>query len=448
MTAVKPPTDPFLRPSSAPPFSSPAARECCADYETAARLTRRRFLQGMAAATGAGVATTVFGDAFRQTAYAATTGGNVLVVISLRGGIDGLGVVVPHGDPAYYTARPTIAVPRESLLAQDAMFGLHPALKPLEWLFTAGELAAVHAVGLPAPNRSHFAAMEEVEDADPGSVARRGWVNRMIGLDAGTEPSEAIHLTSSIVPTMMSGPAPTLAASRMDQIALVGAEEPGDWSDRRRTQLDMMWASGSDPLHQAYRSAARTVDLVAPVAATDYVPTEGVTYPRTWPARDLSDALQDTAQLIKADIGTEVVSLDFGSWDMHSDYGTLQWGDMQSMLAGLAGALDAFMRDLGPLRSRVTVVTISEFGRRTRENGNRGLDHGWGNMMLLAGGGVRGGYHGTWPGLGTGGEVDADLRVTTDYRDVLGEVVARRFPERSVAEVFPGISHAPIGVMS
>ncbi len=425
--------------------TTPRTAECCAEFAQATRVSRRRLLQGMAAAGVAGMATSVFGDAFRQTAFAQAPGGNVLVVLSLRGGIDGLGVVVPHGDPGYYAARPTIAVPRESLIAQDAMFGLHPALKPLEWMWTAGELAAVHAVGLPVPNRSHFSAMEEVEDADPGSATRRGWVNRMIGLTGSADPTAGIHLSSSVQPTMLAGPTPTMAADRLSNVSLVGAEKPDAWSNRRRRSLDRMWR-GDKALGPAYRSATRTVDRVAPFARTTYQPA--VTYPTAWPATDLSEALRDTAQLIKADIGTEVVSIDYGSWDLHSDYGTLEWGEMQSLTAAFAGVVDAFMRDLGPLRSRVTVVTISEFGRRTRENGNRGLDHGWGNMMLVAGGGVRGGrYYGTWPGLGSGNEADADLRVTTDYRDVLGEIVARRFPDRSVASVFPGVAYAPTGVM-
>ena len=418
---------------------------CCTDFARAAAVSRRRFLQGMAASGALGATTAVFGDAFRQTAFAATTGGNVLVVISLRGGIDGLGVVVPHADPAYYAARPTIGVPAASLLAADATFGLHPSMRPLEWAFTSGELAAVHAVGLPVPNRSHFSAMEQVEDADPGSAGRRGWVNRMIGLDGRSEPSEAVHLSGSVLPTMLSGPAPAVAADSLDRISLVGAEPDDAQAGRRRSSLNRMWR-GDTALHRAYRSAARTVDQVAAVAGREYAPE--VTYPDAWPATDLAAALRDTAALVKADIGTEVVSIDYGSWDMHSGYGTLAGGDMTRMLAGFAGALDAFLRDLGPLRSRVTVVTISEFGRRVRENGNRGLDHGWGNVMLLAGAGVRGGrYHGRWPGLGSGADPDGDLQVTTDYRDVLGEVVAHRFPDQSVGEVFPGRAYRPIGVM-
>src|SRR5919112_1695495 len=423
--------------------------DCCREYENASRLSRRRFLKGMAATSAAAVSTTMFGDALRQTSFGATTGGNVMVVISLRGGIDGLGMVVPHGDPSYYTARPTIAVPRESLVAQDAMFGLHPKMKPLEWLFTGGELAAVHAVGLPVPNRSHFAAMEEIEDADPASSERRGWINRMIGLNTTEDPNEALYLGSSIVPTSMSGSSPVLGTAGLDQLELVGTENNDIWAARRRDQLSQMWAGGGTSLlHGGYPSAVRTNDLMSPVASTPYVPD--VVYPHSWPATDLSDALQDTARLIKADVGTEAVAIDFGTWDMHSNYGSLISGDMQAMTGGFAAVLDAFMRDLGPdLRQRVTVVTISEFSRRIKENGNKGLDHGWGNMMLVAGGGVKGGtYYGQWPGLGDGKQVDDDLQVTTDYRNVLGEIVASRFPDRSIGSVFPGLSYSPLGLMS
>jgi uncharacterized protein (DUF1501 family) len=429
--------------------SSNSAMDCCREYENASQLSRRRFLKGMAATSAAAVSTTMFGDALRQTSFGATTGGNVLVVISLRGGIDGLGMVVPHGDPAYYTARPSIAVPRESLVAQDAMFGLHPKMKPLEWLFTSGELAAVHAVGLPVPNRSHFAAMEEIEDADPTSAERRGWVNRMIGLNATADPAEAIYLGPSTVPTALVGSAPTLGTSSVEQLFLVGAENADTWATRRHDQLNQMWAGNNGvPLYEGYRSAMRTADKMSSVISTTYTPD--VVYPYSWPATDLSDALKDTARLIKADLGTEAVSIDFGTWDMHSNYGSAIQGDMQAMTGGFAAVLDAFMRDLGPdLRQRVTVVTISEFGRRIKENGNKGLDHGWGNMMLVAGGGVKGGkYYGQWPGLGDGKQVDDDLQVTTDYRNVLGEIVTSRFPDRSVAGVFPGLTYSPLGLMS
>lgn len=420
---------------------------CCEEYERAAGLSRRQFLGGVAAAGAGVVATQMFGDALRQASFGATRGGNVVVVVSFRGGIDGMGMVVPHGDPAYYRARPRIAVPADRLVARDPMFGLHPNMKPLQWLFDRGELAAVHAVGMEQPNRSHFLAMEEIEDADPTSSVRRGWVNRMVGLDRGSSPTEAVQLGTSITPTALVGRAPTLAASALDKIALAGATN--GWGGRRRRQLQTTWGHASGPLGEAGRSALATVDRLSGVAGDPYRPRKGVTYPDAWPATDLCAALKDTAHLVKADVGTEVVAIDYGSWDMHSDYGTTEWGEMGKMVAGFAGALDAFLRDLGPLRSRVTVVTISEFGRRVAENGNQGLDHGWGNMMLLAGGGVRGGrYYGRWPGLGAGKLVDGDLAVTTDYRNVLGEVVSARFPGRKVTEVFPGLTYRPLGVMA
>jgi len=424
------------------------ANNCCDEFDRAAGLSRRRFLQGMAAAGTGAVATTVFGDALRQTAFGATNG-NVLVVISLRGGIDGLGLVVPHGDPAYYAARPTIALPRESLIARDNDFGLHPEMKPLEWLWQSGEMAAVHAVGMAQPNRSHFLAMEEIEDADPASDQRRGWVNRMIGLGSGGSPTEAVHFSSSIMPTILTGPSPTLATGRLSEVELAGTDSRNrDWNRRRNLQLSTVWGSARGPLGAAGRSALTTVQGLGRLPDTAYRPDNGVSYPRQWPAVDLSEALMDTAQLIRADLGTEVVSIDYGSWDMHSDYGTTEYGEMQNMVGGFASALSAFMRDLGSLRSRVTVVTISEFGRRVAENGNRGLDHGWGNMMLLAGGGVKGGqYYGTWPGLGSTKLVDGDLKVTTDYRNVLGEVITRRF-DRSITNVFPGLSYERPGIMA
>lgn len=418
----------------------------CAEYDRAANLSRRRFLQGVAASGAGAVATTMFGDALRQTAFGATSGGNVLVVISLRGGIDGLGMLVPHGDPGYYAARPRIGVARGGLVAQDAMFGLHPAMKPLEWLYNSGELAGVHAVGLERPNRSHFLAMEEIEDADPGSSERRGWVNRMIGLNGVSQATEAVHVNGTVVPTMLAGPAPTLSATKLEGFKLPGATRP--WADNRRAELDTVWSQASGPLGVAGRAALNVAARLGPIADQTYRPQNGVSYPGGWPSKPLADALKDTAQLIRSDVGAEIISVDYGSWDMHSEYGNEGGGQMQAMVAGFAQSVNAFLRDLGPLRSRVTVVTISEFGRRVKENGNRGLDHGWGNMMLLMGGGVRGGrYYGRWPGLQATALEDGDLKVTTDYRNVLGEVITRRFPNRSISKVFPGLTYRPLGVM-
>jgi len=421
--------------------------DCCEEYERTAGLSRRAFLGAVAATGTATVSTSLFGEAVLQASYGAAPGGNVLVVLSFRGGIDGLGVVVPHGDPAYAAARPTLKVPTASLIAQDAMFGLHPELAPLKWAWDIGELGVVNAVGLAVPNRSHFMATELVADADPTSSVRRGWVNRMVGLNAAPVPIDAVSLGSSIPPAMVEGPSPSVAAQNLAGISLAGSEGRDDWAARRTRSLRTMWAGTTGPLGAGFNAAYATVGKLAPVGAGTYTPA--VPYPMQWPSTSPSSALLDAARLIKADIGTQVITVDFGGWDMHSNYGTLDWGRMQTQLGGFAASLSAFLQDLGPLRSRVTVATISEFGRRLEENGNRGLDHGWGNMMLLAGAEVKGGkYHGTWPGLLHGNQRDDDLKVTTDYRQVLGEIVSKRFPDKTVSKVFPGLVYNPIGVLT
>jgi uncharacterized protein (DUF1501 family) len=417
----------------------------CAEFEAASRLSRRGFLQGLAAGTGTVVAAQLFGDALMEASFGAT-GGNVLVVVSFRGGIDGLGVVVPHGDPDYYRARPSLAVAKTSVLAGDAMFGLHPQMAPLLPLWDAKKMAAVHAVGLEVPNRSHFKAIELVEDSHPGSTERRGWVNRMIGTGGIVGPTEAVHLSSPLTPTLLPGPAPTLATDSFGSLQLSGLS--GSLAARRYAAKSKTWANNPSPLGQAAHSAIEISKGFATTMSKAYRPANGAVYPTEWPANDLSEALRDAAHLIKADVGTSVISIDFGSWDMHADYGNQSGGQMQAMVRAFASSVAAFFTDLGPIGDRVTLATISEFGRRVAQNGNKGLDHGWGNMMLVMGGGVRGGqYYGTWPGLADGSLVAGDLQVTTDYRNVLGEIVAKRFPDRPLAEVFPGLSPQPLGLM-
>jgi uncharacterized protein (DUF1501 family) len=417
--------------------------DCCETYEKTARMHRRTFLR--AATVGGALSTTMFGQAVRQASFGAEIDNNVLVVLSLRGGIDGLGVVVPHGDPAYYAARPKLALPKAPLLAKDAMFGLNPQMAPLLPLWNAGMFAAVQAVGMDQPNRSHFAAMELIEDADPGSAQRVGWVNRMIGLNSGQEATEAVHINSTMTPGLLFGPEATLSTRGLSALKIAGTNTH---TEARYRQLTTTWSQSPGPLGDAARSALQISRGYAETLEAPYTPANGAQYPAEYPAHDLADALCDTAHLIKTNVGTEVVSIDFGGWDMHANYGSNGEGEMHQMVGGLARSLAAFMTDLGPLKQKVTLVTISEFGRRVGENGNRGLDHGWGNMMLLMGGGVKGGqYYGNWPWLGANKLVDGDLKVTTDYRQVLGEVLTRRF-NRSIAAVFPALDYTPLGVMN
>jgi uncharacterized protein (DUF1501 family) len=402
---------------------------CCPEY---AALSRRGLLAGAAALAGA---TTVIGSSVVRASAATTPARAVLVVLSLRGAADGLSLVVPHGDPVYARARPTIAVPPATLLAKDGFFGLHPRLQPLMPLWNAGQLAAVHATGLPVANRSHFAAMEEIEDSDPGSAKRVGWLNRLIGVDGNDSPLQAFNLAEGVPPASLYGPEPTVSAGSVDAMTIPGDDE-WDPEGRRVRSLHRLWDRSGSPMGRAMRSTFRAVADFEPVRNTAPGPRNGAQYP----ASDLGRALREVARIVRGDVGVEVVTVDQGDWDHHTGLGTLEWGRMQRNTADLGAAIAAFFQDLGDLagpdRRNVTLVTISEFGRRVKENANQGLDHGWGNVMFLAGAGVNGGkYYGSWPGLEDQG--DADLRVTTDYRSVLAEIVDKRFGV-SAGSVFPG----------
>ncbi len=417
------------------------ARDCCRDFARVSA-SRRSLLKGALMAGGTMAVTQMFGDAMMQATFAGTKGGNTLVVLSLRGGIDGLGVVVPHGDPGYYSARPNTSVPKASLLGADAMFGLHPNMSTLQSLWDSGELAAVQAVGLAVPNRSHFSAIEAVEDADPGSSARTGWINRMIGLGQGAGTLDGVQLGMNFPTSAMIGPRQLLATTDLDGLQISGTD--GTNATRRYASLASAWNGATGSMASG---AAEAVSISKGAGATlSTMADSSVAYPTQWYATPFAEPLESAAKLIKADLGTDVIAIDAGSWDLHTGYGNVGSGNMQQNISGLATSLAAFFSDLGSRRSSVTVVTISEFGRRVAENGSRGFDHGWGNMMLVAGAGVKGGqYYGTWTPLQTG--VDADLTVTTDYRNVLGEIVSRRFPDRSVSSLFPGLSYDPIGFM-
>lgn len=406
---------------------------CCAEY---AALSRRSVLGGALALAGT---TSVFGSAVLTASPAqAVAADGVLVVLSLRGAADGLSLVVPHGDPVYYQARPRIAVPKASLLAADGFFGLHPSLAPLMPLWNAGSMAAIHATGMATANRSHFAAMEVVEDAAPGSTERVGWLNRLVGTTTGESALQGFGVTGGVLPTSLVGPHPAMSGSEVSTVQFAGNDQY-DIKGGRMRSLHTLWDAETSPLGTGMRSAFSAVDSFAPVRATSDARA-------TYPFGDLGTALSTAARLVRGEVGVQVITVDHGDWDMHADVGTPQWGRMRSNTEVLARGIAAFFADLGPMADTVTLVTISEFGRRVVENANYGVDHGHGNVMLAFGAGVKGGYYGQWPRLTNA--ADADLGVTTDYRDVLADVVSARF-DTSIATVFPGLTRsASLGFMS
>jgi uncharacterized protein (DUF1501 family) len=427
-----------MDPMIARPPATQLADVCCPEF---AAMNRRSVLRSALALGGA---TFMVGSAtVSASASSPSSASAVLVVLSLRGGADGLSLVVPYGDPGYYQARPTIAVPQGQLLATDGFFGLHPKLAPLTDMWNAGGLAAIHATGLTVANRSHFSAMEEVEDANPGSSARIGWLNRLVGTDSDGSPLQGVGIVNGTPPTELSGPVPLMTVGSLDD-ATIAADDQWDTdpAGKRRRSLHTLWDHDRSPMGTAVRSTLQaTHDLGPAIAQADHSADYGGSY--------LGNALAAAARIIRGDVGTEVITVDQGDWDMHVDLGDLNNGQMLGNAHDLATSLAAFFGDLGDQAGKVTLVTISEFGRRVLENGNRGLDHGWGNVMFVAGAGVKGGSYYVnqqqgWKPLSD--DLESDLHVTTDYRNVLAEIVTARFGS-PVSAVFPGLTPETLGFM-
>lgn len=413
---------------------------CCEENK---KLSRRGVLGRGLAAGAAGALAGLVGEglstrlAFAAGAYT----GDTLVVLSLRGGFDGLSAIAPIGDADYYRARPTIALPKSQAIAGDSMFGLHPGLAPLLPMWQNGSLAAVHAVGQPNPTRSHFAAMEEMERAAAGTSVRSGWLDRMLGMTGATGPLAGVSLGNAMPARMLGGSFADVSLTSVDGFTLAGesAKRP------MAASLRQMYGSAPGVLAAPALAASSALTAVAGVGATAYSPANGADYPAT----PLGDALRDVARLIKAKAGLAAAAVDSGDWDMHEGLGTAVKGQrMYDNLLEMSTALAAFAADLGPAgMANVTLVTVSEFGRRVAENASRGVDHGHGNAMLLMGGGVRGGtVYGNWPGLSAGALVAGDLAATTDYRAVIGEILQKRCGLGSTSEVFPGVTPASFGL--
>ncbi|HRF60750.1 MAG TPA: DUF1501 domain-containing protein [Fimbriimonadaceae bacterium] len=378
--------------------------------------------------------------------------GDILVVVFLRGGMDGLNAIVPFGDSAYYGLRPGLGIGgpdsrsrpvSERALDLDGYFGLHPALGPLLPYFKDDQLAIVHAVGSQDRTRSHFEAMNTMErglDSQSGGTAS-GWLARhLMAMPPRTgSPMRAVAL-GSIMPDSLRGGTGAIAIQSLDEFRLEANGRSPEVVERALAEL---YRTGSDPMTAAGRDTLKVLDAMRKLSPGSYR-SEGAPYPNS----DLGAGLRQVAMLIKADLGLEVAALDKGGWDTHVAQGTTS-GWLASLLEDVASSLHAFASDIGPTMKRVTVVVQTEFGRRAYENSALGTDHGRASCLFVLGGGTRGGrVYGDWPGLADEKLEEGDLRVTTDYRQILAEVLEKRLHNAATERVFPGLSAQPLGIVA
>src|SRR5208337_2121454 len=376
----------------------------------------------------------------RAVAATPTAGKKQLVVLFQRGAADGLNIVVPFGEQNYYRLRPTIAIPQpkrggtDAAIDLDGFFGLHPSLAPLEPLFHQNQLAIVHAAGSPDPTRSHFDAQDFMESGTPGLKATDdGWLNRALhDLAPDKSAFRAIALGPSL-PRILSGKEPAVAVNNVNDFS-VGGKNPN--AAPMSNTFEAMYDHSLDTV--LHGTGQETFDAVKMLKAADpahYTPAANANYPKG----RFGDSLTQLAQLIKANLGVQVAFADIGGWDHHVNEGSTQ-GQIANVLGDFSQSIAAFWTDLGDLGEDTVVVTMSEFGRTARENGNRGTDHGHANVMFVLGGPVKGGkVYGRWPGLDQSQLYEGrDLALTTDFRLVLGEVVSQYLGNKDLKTVFPG----------
>lgn len=399
-------------------------------------LTRRNFLGG-AAACGGAIALSP------RLAFAAPgTGTHTLVVVSLRGGMDGLSAVVPV-EAGYFDRRPTIAVPEAQLLDLDGRFGLHPVLAPLHERWNEGTMAVVHGAGTPTGSRSHFEETDLMEHGVGrlGADETSGWLGRHLSTRPG-DASTGLSGTaiSSTLPRSLAGFPAAVAVGNIGAFAVRGVP----WRDRDRVHraLGELAGSGSDLVAGQAEATLGTIDLLRDTAPGDIPTANGAVYPDHHWGRQL----RQVAQLIRADLGLEVATVDFGGWDTHGDMGTWDAGLMRTRLGDMGSAIAAFLTDVDDLDGRVTVVVVSEFGRRVAENDSRGLDHGRGGLQMLFGDRIAGGVHGDWLGLDDEVLDRGDVPTITDYRATLAEITTEVLGNPAIDTVFPGYSPTSLGV--
>ncbi|MGC1463095.1 MAG: DUF1501 domain-containing protein [Terracidiphilus sp.] len=369
--------------------------------------------------------------------------GRRLVVIFQRGAADGLNIVVPYREKNYYAMRPSIAIPQNQVLDLDGFFGLHPSLAAFKPLYDQGQLAIVHAAGSPDMSRSHFDAQDYMESGTPGVKSTQdGWLNRALQAEdlRRREQHTAFRALAlgSEVPLTLAGKIPTIALNNLNSFA-VGGRGPNP-SPAASAFEAMYGDSGDHIFHAAGDETFEAVKMLRTANPAQYTPGPGVEYPNS----DFGNNMRQIAQLLKANLGVEAAFTDVSGWDTHHDQGGVN-GQLSNRLRDFSSSIAAFWRDLGDSAENVTLVTMSEFGRTARENGTGGTDHGHANAMFILGGNVKGGkVYGRWPGLDNDQLNEGrDLVLTTDFRNVLGEVVSETLGATNMETVFPGAALSP-----
>lgn len=368
----------------------------------------------------------------------------ILITIFQRGAVDGLNVIVPHGESEYYNLRRTIAIAKpneiDGAINLDGFFGLHPALKPLEKFWQSKQLAVIQAAGSPDNTRSHFDAQDYMESATPGVKSTRdGWLNRVLQTekDDKASPFRAVAMTQQI-PRSLIGRAPTIAMTNLSDFAINAGVYTGAVQGGFEGIYQQTAQQGS--LGETGKETFEAVNFLKKVNPAQYKPENGAQYPNS----QLGRSLFQIAQLVKAGVGLEVAFAEIGGWDTHSNEGGSR-GQLANNLRDFGQSIAALATDLGKRMDEVVILTMSEFGRTARENGTRGTDHGHANAMFVLGNSVQGGkVYGDWKGLSNDKLYEGrDLDLTTDFRDVFGEIAFKHLGNANLDKIFPNYSPSP-----
>lgn len=397
-------------------------------------MNRRKFLQRASLLAAAGLVP-IGMQGWAARGLTQTNSRKRLIVIFLRGGIDGLNVVVPHQDPNYYEVRPRIAIPQpgqqEGVLDLEGRFGLHPALADLMPLWQQRSLAFVHACGSPDPTRSHFDAQDYMETGTPGvKTTEDGWMNRLLGTLPKGRPTQAVTMGATI---------PRILVGQMPVASLPGGREATRSLSVDRPQINAAFNrlySGDDPISLAYQEGqeAREI-LLAELESEMMAASRGAPSPAGF-----VNTTRQLARLMVGDAKTQLAFMALGGWDTHVNQGSSK-GEFANKLRSLGQGLATLAQELGSVYSDTAIVVLSEFGRTVKENGNGGTDHGHGNVMWVLGGSIRGGkVYGQWPGLAESQLYkNRDLAITTDFRDAIASLLEQHMQlnRSQVNQVFP-----------